>query len=152
MLLFGKVLYACLVALCTSYTWDESPVVAAAAIAAASAAVICTESGAHTNIMLKAQMRKVYWTAQHACFCNLHQRFIAAHTFKGDVGNCRFIAAHKKLSDWLFASLICGFGLPLSFFLWYFNLYKGAIRDTGFRSDSQHVGRKWQHCIFMTMQ
>ncbi|KAL3144520.1 Secretory carrier-associated membrane protein 5 [Trebouxia sp. C0010 RCD-2024] len=44
-----------------------------------------------------------------------------------------FIAAHKKLSDWLFASLICGFGLPLSFFLWYFNLYKGAIRDTSFR-------------------
>ena len=53
------------------------------------------------------------------------------------LGICRFIAAHKKLSDWLFASLICGFGLPLSFFLWYFNLYKGAIRDTSFRSDSQ---------------
>ena len=47
---------------------------------------------------------------------------------------CRFIAAHKKLSDWLFASLICGFGLPLSFFFWYFNLYKGAIRDSSFRS------------------
>lgn len=44
-----------------------------------------------------------------------------------------FCAAHKKLSDWLFASLICGFGLPLSFFLWYFNLYKGAIRDSSFR-------------------
>ncbi len=47
---------------------------------------------------------------------------------------CRFMAAHKKLSDWLFASLICGFGLPLSFFFWYFNLYKGAIRDSSFRS------------------
>ena len=55
------------------------------------------------------------------------------------LGICRFIAAHKKLSDWLFASLICGFGLPLSFFLWYFNLYKGAIRDTSFRSEFQTV-------------
>lgn len=44
-----------------------------------------------------------------------------------------FAAGHKGLSDWLFASLICGFGLPLSFFLWYFNLYKGAVRDTSFR-------------------
>lgn len=44
-----------------------------------------------------------------------------------------FCDTHKKLSDWLFASLICGFGLPLSFLLWYFNLYKGAIRDTSFR-------------------
>lgn len=50
---------------------------------------------------------------------------------------CRFIAAHKKLSDWLFASLICGFGLPLSFILWYWNLYKGAIRDSSFRSAFQ---------------
>ena len=46
---------------------------------------------------------------------------------------CRFIAGHKKLSDWLFASLICLPALPLSWWLWHLNLYKGAIRDTGFR-------------------
>jgi hypothetical protein len=44
-----------------------------------------------------------------------------------------FIATRKKLSDWLFASLICGFGFPLSFWLWHLNLYKGSIRDTAMR-------------------
>ena len=62
---------------------------------------------------------------------------------------CRFCAAHKKLSDWLFASLICGFGLPLSFFLWYFNLYKGAIRDSSFRSAAYAQKQPTWHMINM---
>jgi hypothetical protein len=41
----------------------------------------------------------------------------------------RFIAGHKGLSDWLFCSLISGFGLPLSFLLWHLSLYKAAIND-----------------------
>lgn len=61
--------------------------------------------------------------------------------------SCRFCAAHKKLSDWLFASLICGFGLPLSFFLWYFNLYKGAIRDSSFRSAAYALCQLAWHMI-----
>ena len=61
-------------------------------------------------------------------------RLFACQLMERMPGTCRFIAAHKKLSDWLFASLICGFGLPLSFILWYWNLYKGAIRDSSFRS------------------
>ena len=43
--------------------------------------------------------------------------------------NCRFIAGHKGLGDWLFCTLISGAGLPLSFLLWHRSLYKSAIND-----------------------
>ena len=42
---------------------------------------------------------------------------------------CRFIAGKKGLSDWLFCTLISGFGLPLSFFLWHRFLYTASITD-----------------------
>lgn len=31
---------------------------------------------------------------------------------------CRFAAGEKKVSLWLFASLVAGFGVPLSFLCW----------------------------------
>ncbi|EIE27194.1 hypothetical protein COCSUDRAFT_55217 [Coccomyxa subellipsoidea C-169] len=40
-----------------------------------------------------------------------------------------FIACKKGLSDWLFCTLISGFGLPLSFFLWHRFLYTASITD-----------------------
>ncbi|BDA50938.1 Secretory carrier-associated membrane protein 6 [Coccomyxa sp. Obi] len=40
-----------------------------------------------------------------------------------------FIASKKGLSDWLFCTLISGFGLPLSFFLWHRFLYTASITD-----------------------
>ncbi len=45
----------------------------------------------------------------------------------------RFIASRKSLPNWLFASLISGFGLPGSFLFWHRNLYKAAITDGTFR-------------------
>ena len=57
--------------------------------------------------------------------------------WKGDtdglVCTCRFIGGHKGLSDWLFCTLISGFGLPLSFMFWHRCLYFAAITDGGFR-------------------
>ncbi|KAK9807060.1 hypothetical protein WJX72_012303 [[Myrmecia] bisecta] len=40
-----------------------------------------------------------------------------------------FIAGHKGLADWLFATGIGLAGLPLSFLLWHRNLYKAAINN-----------------------
>lgn len=83
----------------------------------------------------KTSLLSVRYELQACCnaFCVISAGMMQAFCSAAHMA-CRFCAAHKKLSDWLFASLICGFGLPLSFFLWYFNLYKGAIRDSSFRS------------------
>eukprot|EP00884_Botryococcus_braunii_P000596 jgi/Botrbrau1/10537/Bobra.7_1s0016.2 len=40
-----------------------------------------------------------------------------------------FIASRKSLPNWLFASLISGFGLPGSFIFWHRNLYKATMTD-----------------------
>ena len=52
---------------------------------------------------------------------------------------CRFIAGHKDLSDWLFATLVSGFGLPLSFLLWHLSLYRAAISDGAWKRAKSHT-------------
>eukprot|EP00887_Chlorella_sp_A99_P005193 scaffold1.g5193.t1 len=42
-----------------------------------------------------------------------------------------FGTGEKKVSLWLFASIVAGAGLPLFFLCWYRSLYKGAISDAG---------------------